>query len=489
MSQIARAVVTFVIVAIAVLAAGAGAPPARAELLTVLTRDGGPIGGPAIRHGETFTAATGISVAVVQRRFQNLYGEIMIGFVTGKTQADVLLVPSAWLPDFAPYLSPVPDALINSPLVEGIHPTFRDALMRWQGKWMAMTLDGDLHMGAYRRDLFEDAQNRADFQRRFGRPLAPPRDWRDYLEIAGFFNGRPGPDGKPLAGTLEAFAEGGQRLWFLFSHAAAYTHHPAYPGHFFFDPETMAPEIANPAWERALGEYLATMKAGPDDAATIASHDVRARFAAGAAAMAIDWSDIGVLAADRSRSAIADKVGFFVLPGSADVWNPHGRQWDRLPAARPVPFLAFGGWIAAVPLSARDPQRAWDYIAWLAAPERADRDVMDGTSGFNPYRLSQLTDTAGWQRLLGKGAAEAYLAVLRASLSSPDTARDLRLPGYPAYMAALDKEVSKVIAGERPIHEALEAVAAQWEQITDRLGRASQLRHYREAMGLPEVTP
>ncbi len=482
MTQFARAFVTIVI-----LIFGFGS--AAAETLRVLTRDGVQIGGPAIRHGAGFAAATGIPVTVTQRPFNALYAEIMVGFVTGETPADVLLVPSAWLPDFAPYLSPVPDAFVSRPLVQGIAPVYRDALMRWQGKWMALTLDGDLHMGVYRRDLFEDPETRAAFRESYGRDLTPPRTWDAYLDIARFFKGRKAPDGTPLAGTLEAYAEGGQRLWYIFSHAAAYAGHPDYPGHLFFDPETMKPAIDGPAWHRALADYLAAEKAGPAEALQLGSHDVRARFAAGEAAMAIDWSDIGVLAADPRRSAVAGKVGFFMLPGSDVAWNPKEHRWDDLPAPRPVPFLAFGGWIAAVPRAARDPARAWDYVAWLARPDHADRDVRDGTSGFNPYRTEQLDGVAGWRQLMGAGEADAYLKVLRDSLSSPDIARDLRLPGYPAYMAALDRQVGKVLSGESSIDEALSAAAVEWEQITDRLGRASQLRHYREAMGLVEKGP
>ncbi|SDK06015.1 extracellular solute-binding protein [Aliiruegeria lutimaris] len=466
--------------------------PVAAAPLQVLTRDGGPIAGPAIRHGESFAQARGTGVSVIQRPFSGLYGEIMIGFVTGRETADVLIFPAAWLPDFAPYLSSVPQALIDSPLVRGIHPAYRDTLMRWQGQWKAVTLDGDLHMGAYRRDLFEAPEAMAGFERAYGRPLAPPRSWTEYGELAAFFRDWPAPGGGALAGSFEASAEGGQRLWYLFSHAAAYTAHPDHAGHFFFDPETMTPEIDNPAWRRALREYLAavsTARPRTDGGPGLDSHGVRSAFAAGGAAMAIDWTDIGLVATDPEGSAITSDVGFFVLPGSQEVWNPATKRWDRLDAPRPVPFLAFGGWIAAVPLGSRNPEAAWDFIAWMAAPERADQDVTDGASGFNPYRLSQFEDFERWAGLMGERQAREYLGVLRESLSSPQTARDLRIPGYPAYMSALDRWIGRVIAGEVLPAEALAAAAVEWDQITDRLGRASQRRHYREAMGLEAQAP
>ena len=59
-----------------------------------------------------------------------------------------------------------------------------------------------------------------------------PKTWKQYLDIAEFFQR---PD-KGLWGTAEAFRRGGQQFWFFFSHAAAYTNHPNYPGAMFFDP-------------------------------------------------------------------------------------------------------------------------------------------------------------------------------------------------------------------------------------------------------------
>lgn len=476
--------------------------------LRVLTRDTTAIGGPAERHGRDFEAATGTAVEVTRVPFADLYEQIMLGFVTGHLPFDVLLIPSAWLPDFAPYLSPVPERIIASPIVGDIYSLYRDALMRWDNRWMALTIDGDLHMGAYRRDLFEDPDTGAAFAAEYGRPLQAPETWSEYREIAAFFSGRQSADGSALAGTLEAYARDGQRIWTLFSHAAAYTNHPVHPGAMFFDPATMVPAIGNPGWVRALKEMLELRRFGPADADSLDSEAVRTRFAAGRAAMNIDWSDTGVLAgalgggragiadtplsgdsreSGTETSAIAGDVGFFVLPGSREVWNPASGAWETLPAVRSVSFLAFGGWIAVVPAASAEPERAWAYVAWYASPEHSARDLLDGSSGINPYRLSHLEDPVPWRSLLGERQAEDYLRVLRASLSAPQIARDLRLPGYRAYIAALEDQLDRVMTGSATREEGLRAAAADWEALSDRLGRNSQRRHYREAMGLSET--
>lgn len=457
-----------------------------AQSLKVLTRDTSAIGGPAQHHGKSFGERNGATVTVDQVPFEQLYDRIMLGFVTGRLDYDVLLIPSDWLADFAPYLAPVPAAVLEGVQVDDIYPVYRNALMRWGNRWMALTIDGDLHMGAYRRDLFEDQAARDAFQQRYGRPLEPPETWSDYRDIAAFFSGRRSPDGRPLAGTLEAYARNGQRIWYLFSHAAAYASHPAHPGATFFDPQSMQPAIDNPAWVRALKEYMALRRFGPPDVARLDSEAVRTRFAAGESAMDIDWADTGVLAGDPRHSQVAGRLGFFPLPGSRDVWNPASQAWEQLQEPHAVTFLAFGGWIAVVPASSPHPELAWSYITWYASPRHSAADVLDGTTGINPYRISQLADPAPWRRLLGEQQATGYLSVLRTSLTSQPTVSDLRIPGYRAYIDALERQLDRILSGEITPEAGLHEAAREWEALTDRLGRNSQRRHYRQAMGLPE---
>jgi multiple sugar transport system substrate-binding protein len=79
--------------------------------------------------------------------------------------------------------------------------------------------------------------------------------------------------------------------------------------------------------------------------------------------------------------------------------------------------------------------------------------------------------------------------VLRTSLAAREMARDLRLPGYRTYMAALEDQLDRVMAGSASPAEGLSSAAKAWEAITDRLGRDSQRRHYRAAMGLRDTAP
>ncbi|MDD7908343.1 extracellular solute-binding protein [Pseudovibrio exalbescens] len=474
------------------LLAGYGAPTLAQtddKPLRIVTRNGPSLEGPAIRHGEVFERDTGMATQVEGIPFRELYNEIMMGFISGVNEADVMLVPAPWVPDFAPFLADVPMDLIASNAVRSIHPAYREGLMRWNRRWLAVTIDGDLHMGIYRRDLFEDPEHRLAFQGVHGRPLSPPETWTEYLEIARFFHGRKDQQGNTLAGSLEAYLQGGQRIWFVISHAAAYASHPSYSGTLFFNPRTMEPAINSPAWQRAVSEYAELMSLGPPDLAWLGSGDVRKRFSEGKAAMAVDWADIGVMAATLEGGVGSENIGFFELPGSTSAWNPITERWDTLAYPRQVPYLAFGGWVAVVPETSQNKEAAWDYISHFNSQENSMKDMLVGDSGINPYRREHIADETVWFDLMGEQAAEDYLDVLRSSLDAPQLALELRIPGYRAYMQALDLQIERVLRSEATVQEALDLAAAQWDQITDRLGRDSQRRHYISAMGLTGSFP
>ena len=59
----------------------------------------------------------------------------------------------------------------------------------------------------------------------------------------------------------------------------------------------------------------------------------------------------------------------------------------------------------------------------------------------------------------------------------------LRIPGAFSYWLALDLHVSEALSGQLSPEEALKATAADFEEITYRLGRDKQAQAYRESLG------
>ncbi|MBT8428926.1 MAG: extracellular solute-binding protein, partial [Gammaproteobacteria bacterium] len=444
------------------------------------------IGSPAMEHAKTWEQNTGGKAEVLQSDFSQLFVDYMASLTASEPVYDVLLFPSAWAADFYPYLMEMPNELRDSEAFDDIHPIYRERLMTWDGKWIAATVDGDLFSGYYRKDLFEDPRNQADFRARYGYELFPPDTWQQYRDIAEFFNGRRLGDGTKVYGTAEAFARNGQQFWTLFSRAAAYTNHPDHPGAQFFDPDTMRAQVNNPGWLRAVDEYREILAFSPPNARDFGIVEARNAFVGGQTAMALDWGDTAQLSANPDHSKVAGKVGYFVLPGTQSVWNGRLWQWDEGESVHKAPFLAFGGWIAGVPKNSRHPEAAWDYISWFSNPENSLHDVVTSGTGINPYRFTHFTSIDAWTEALSTTAASEYLDMVRTSIDSPHAALDLRIPGFYRYTEALEKELSGVLQGDGSTREAMDRVARAWERTTDELGREKQLAAYRNSMGLPK---
>jgi len=457
--------------------------------LRIGVQDASAIGLPAEEHGRTWAEARHAQVSVVRVPFGDLYDRLLAGMTGAAEPFDVVFYAPAWAGDFAPYLREVPAWVAEDESFDDIHPTFRDRLMKWDGRWLSVTVDGDLFSGYYRRDLFDDPDNRRAFAERYGTELMPPATWAQYRDIAEFFTGRRGPDGQPLYGTAEAFARGGQQVWTVFARAAAYTNPPGVTGAQFFDPLTMAPQINNPGWVRAVQDYVDILPFCPPEALTFGIAGSRQAFIDGRTAMTLDWGDTGPMAEDPARSHVMDKVGYFVLPGATEAWDGRSHAWEAVPNGRRVPFLAFGGWVAAVPLNAPHPDAAWDYIMWFSSVANSLEDVLDGRTGVNPYRYSHFVEIDAWMRVFPSRAAADYLRVIRSSLDSPHAALDLRLPGFNEYVVAFEDQLSEVLTHRVATQTALDMVAEAWDSITDHYGRAAQRALYRTSMGLDPTLP
>lgn len=453
--------------------------------ITVGVMDASAIGGPAKKHAKTWEERTGGKVTVVAFPFGELFETFYRAFTTRTRTFDVILYAPAWAGDFEPYLSEIPAEVAAAPAFDDIHPVYRDRLMTWGDKWIAITVDGDLFSGYYRKDLFEDSRNRSEFRQRYGYELVAPDTWKEYRDIAEFFTGHTGPDGQKLYGTVEAYSRGGQQFWNLFARASAYANHPDRPGAQFFDPDTMQAHINNSAWVRAVKEYAEIVNFSPPGALKFGIVEAREPFVQGQTAMILDWGDTAQISANPKKSKVVSKVGYFVLPGTMEVWDYVRRRWDRVDRPHKAPFLAFGGWVGSVPKSSKQQAAAWDYLMWYSSPENSLRDVVTGGTGVNPYRYTHFTNIDAWTKAFTRRAASEYLGMLKASIDSPHVALDLRLPGFFDYTEALEVELERVLKQEVSAHLALDRVAAQWEQITERRGRAQQKAIYRASMELP----
>ena len=264
----------------------------------------------------------------------------------------------------------------------------------------------------------------------------------------------------------------------------------------FFDLNTMKPLVNNDAFSAALDVYLETTKYGPPDEINLDVGDTRGLFTSGRCAQTVDWGDIGTLAIDPNTSKVQDKVGAVILPGSKKVLDRATGEFvpcnsTRCPHAingiNHAPFAAFGGWSGGINSAAKAKVKnaAYEFFSYMSQPAQANVDVTIGITGFNPYRISQFENLDLWIKAgMSRQAAEDYLGAIKASLNSPNMVLDLRIPQNQRYQQiVLDTAIARMLAGEITKAQAMKAIEAGWEEITEELGREEQLKAYRATLG------
>lgn len=200
----------------------------------------------------------------------------------------------------------------------------------------------------YRKDLMEDPRYQSEFEKIFGRTLAPPRTWEEFSEIARFFQ----LPGKPLQGAVMAAFPDGHNTVFdfciqLWSRGGTLTD------------DRGEIRIDTPPAAEALGFYRRML--GPEGELSTACHgydSVQAgqAFARGEAAMMVNWFGFAAFADTDASSCVKGRVDVAPLPegtpGNAVSLNSY--------------------WIYAIGSGSRHQQLSYDFIRFATA-EAGDR--------------------------------------------------------------------------------------------------------------------
>jgi multiple sugar transport system substrate-binding protein len=162
---------------------------------------------------EQFSAKTGIPVTTEAMLSQTIYSKTNIDLVSQGGAYDIVMVETAWVNDWAPWLWTWKD------MAERFDPQGYAGLQAdWAGQYAGiLRANSDMnrnvksvsYMGFqqglfYRQDVFEDAGEKAAFKTKYGYDLAPPTTQGQMLDQADFFTRPAGATlmGKPLAQQL-----------------------------------------------------------------------------------------------------------------------------------------------------------------------------------------------------------------------------------------------------------------------------------------------
>jgi multiple sugar transport system substrate-binding protein len=449
----------------------------------------GAIQEPLQRRAPEFEALTGAKINVIAVPFSDLYQKVLTDWASGTNSVDTAVFAPQWMVDYIAggYLEDLTPRIEADPNIkqDDVGAFFRDFSQKYNDKTYMITLDGDFHMMYYRKDVLEEAG------------LQPPKTWDEYLEVAKAVHGKDmDGDGTPDFGSCIAKKRNAQSYWFVTDVVGSMVQSKGTSQGAFFNTADMSPLVDNEAFRKALRFLKESTQYGPPNELNLDVSDTRPLFASGRCALNLDWGDVGTISIDPAVSKVQGKWGAAIMPGSREVLN-----WEtgKLEACTPetcphaidgvnhAPFAAFGGWGGGINAAA-DPKvkdAAYAFFSYMTQPEQSNVDVTMSGTGFNPYRMSQLSYSDLWQKAgMTEDEAKVYLGAINESMNSPNMILDLRIPQNQKYQqVVLDEAISRFLAGEIDEDATIEAIETGWNELNEEIGTEEQLEFYKATIG------
>ena len=453
--------------------------------LNIITHAVPVMGEPTDLHAKQFEELTGAKVNVVHVPFGDLFQRIMIPFQTGQNAYDVLFYASLWIGDFHQYLEPVPAEYLKVSGMQDVTTNYK-GVATWDKTMVQYPVDGDRHYLKYRTDVFDNPKMQARYKKDTGKDLRVPATWEEYNAIAIYFSGWDWDgNGKPGYGSAEVTKRDDLMFSAIISRVAPYAKNPNVKGGFFFDLETMKPLVNTPGWVHGLELFVEAQKAWPPGGNSFGLGDEIFSFGGGQTLMSYSWDDAFVQAM-QPDSRIRNKVAAAPLPGASEVWNRKTGKWDKFDPPSQAPYITWG-WTSAVSKMSKNKDMAFDFLCFFSNEANTTHDLQIGRFGVNPFRNAHF-DAKFWSEKLGwnEKVASTYVETLRNMDLSKNRVFDLRVPGVGQFMSSLAAGVSKALAGQETPQKALDGVAAEWEQIVDRIGKEKVRDAYKNVVALED---
>ncbi|MEM6312699.1 MAG: extracellular solute-binding protein [Planctomycetota bacterium] len=282
----------------------------------------------------------------------------------------------------------------------------------------------------YRRDLFEDAAEQANFAAAHGRPLDVPTTWDEFAEVARFFH-RPA-DG--LAGTIFAAYPDGHNTVFDLT-LQVWTR-----GGELVDGERVV--VDTPAAIDGLAWYRAALRDTSmvhPKCAEMDSVQSGLAFARGEAVLMVNWFGFAAMAEVIDDSNVRGKLGIADIPAGP------------APAGRHASLNCY--WLYTLAAGSLHPQIAYDFMRHATTAAADKRLTLNGGNG---CRLSSWADAD----------VNAQVPYTRKLADIHETARTLpRHPKWSQLAACIDQLVLDAINTDTPIASLIAAAQTELDAV------------------------
>lgn len=393
---------------------------------------------------EDFTKETGIRVIVEQTPWETFVQKYNVEMIARSDAWDIIVGDSQDIGTMAVggHYVDLTDWIKKNGVDKSMTPASMKAYAEYpkgSGKYWGVPAEGDALGWAYRKDLFEDAANKAAFKARFGYDLGIPKDYDMMLDIAKFFHN---PD-KGFYG-ISIYGDNGYDSLVMFAEQMMWSY-----GGDLGDMSNYKIEgiLNSPGSIKGLEMYRELFKYTPPgfgDAFFVKANDA---FTAGIVPMTCNFFAFFPGLANEATNPHAKVTGYFACPPQKGV---DGKIHQ---------YAALGGQGASVVTYSKKKDLAMKWLEWFIRPEvQMKWAIMGGYS----CHIKTLESPEFLK-------ATPYNAAFKESM---EIFRDFwSVPEYNELFESMAKTLGGfVVRGEGTAKQALDSLAKQWTDIFKRGG-------------------
>lgn len=303
------------------------------------------------------------------------------------------------------------------------------------GKFYGVAAEGDTQMLVYRKDIFDNAQVKADFKAATGKDLALPTKWTELLEIAKFFKDSGGKYGVAngytthWCGTPACYDQlathENQILWSF--------------GGELWDPKTYKVEgfVNSDIAVKALEFDKALFQTGPEGQGNFQFNEAVDAVCSGSTFMTTIWYGFGPAFVDPAGCKNSANIGYGIVPGE----DKH--------------FLSLGGMGLSASTYTKDKDATLAFIKWFESKDTQLAWAKLG--GFSARKSVLASDEFKNAAPYNPSFSEAYQFV-----------KDFwNIPEYNQMLQTQMNHLNLAVTGQEDVKAALDAIAADQQKILD----------------------
>ncbi len=311
----------------------------------------------------------------------------------------------------------------------------------YKGSYYAVSLDGDFQCWIYRKDLFEDSKEQADFKAKFGRDLKFPETWTELDEVAGFFHR---PD-KGLFGCTDLRNQGwGYTNWYQ-----RYCSMGA-PDQFLFDEKTAKPLINSAAGVAATKGYVDSLKYHSPDAISWGWPEQYGSMGKGETAITCAFSNMPKFL-DNPNTKVGGKLASALPPGT--------KVGDKIIRRSVLWFNV----MSMVSSQSKYPEAAYLFLQWLGSSRIFSWASANPGGYFDPFQLANLDDP-----LVTQTYKAYHVPVIRETIKR--SVPSINYAGAGSFHSALDENLVAALTKKVTPEEAMEKTEKAWKQTIRKIG-------------------